>query len=225
MRKIYVTEKQLHEALGMSLTSLSYFNNNENGASVSQYDSEITVNGNITGETKTTMDKISKSKAPRSYFGARKRMATINCSIVSNKTNLFETNQDLVDKTYTIPDDLYTILKNNFNSVSNRRNIDGIKRLKNLINTRTINTSEMYRLKSDFERMDSKSEEYRLLGGTKMKRWIDQQLKTATTMSEHDKEVRSEVFDEKNVYIKPHEKPGTGTAHTVKKNNVQFNYE
>ena len=90
MRKIYVTEKQLHEALGMSL---SYLNNSENGASASHYDSEITVNGNITGETKTTMDKISKSKAPRSYFGARKRMATINCSIDSNKKKLFETTE------------------------------------------------------------------------------------------------------------------------------------
>lgn len=221
MRKIYVTEKQLHEALGMSL---SYLNNNENGASASHYDSEITVNGNITGETETTMDKISKSKAPRSYFGARKRMATINCSIDSNKKKLFETNQDLVDKTYTIPNDLYTILKNNFNSVSSKHNIDGIKRLKNLINARAINTSEMYRLKSDFERMDSKSDEYKLLGGTKMKRWIEQQLKTATTMSKHSKDVKHMLGDT-NAYIKKHQKTGTGTAHTVKKNNVQFNYE
>lgn len=221
MRKIYVTEKQLHEALGMSL---SYLNNNENGASVSQYDSEITVNGNITGETKTTMDKISKSKAPRSYFGARKRMTTINCSIESNKKKLFETNQDLVDKTYTLPNDLYNILKNNYKNVSKQHNIEGIKRLKNLINARVINTNEMYRLKNDFERMDSKSNEYRLLGGTKMKRWIEQQLKTATTMSKHSKDVKHMLGDT-NAYIKKHQKTGTGTAHTVKKNNVQFNYE
>lgn len=221
MRKIYVTEKQLHEALGMSL---SYLNNSENGASASHYDSEITVNGNITGETKTTMDKISKSKAPRSYFGARKRMATINCSIDSNKKKLFETNQDLVDKTYTIPNDLYNILKNNYASIGKQHNIEGIKRLKNLINARVINTNEMYRLKNDFERMDSKSDEYRLLGGTKMKRWIEQQLKTATTMSKHSKDVKHMLGDT-NVYIKKHQKTGTGTAHTVKKNNVQFNYE
>lgn len=221
MRKIYVTEKQLHEALGMSL---SYLNNSENGASASHYDSEITVNGNITGETETTMDKISKSKAPRSYFGARKRMATINCSIDSNKKKLFETNQDLVDKTYTIPNDLYNILKNNYASIGKQHNIEGIKRLKNLINARVINTNEMYRLKSDFERMDSKSDEYRLLGGTKMKRWIEQQLKTATTMSKHSKDVKHMLGDT-NAYIKKHQKTGTGTAHTVKKNNVQFNYE
>ena len=221
MRKIYVTEKQLHEALGMSL---SYLNNSENGASASHYDSEITVNGNITGETKTTMDKISKSKAPRSYFGARKRMATINCSIDSNKKKLFETNQDLVDKTYTIPNDLYNILKNNYASIGKQHNIEGIKRLKNLINARVINTNEMYRLKNDFERMDSKSDEYRLLGGTKMKRWIEQQLKTATTMSKHSKDVKHMLGDT-NAYIKKHQKTGTGTAHTVKKNNVQFNYE
>lgn len=221
MRKIYVTEKQLHEALGMSL---SYLNNSENGASASHYDSEITVNGNITGETETTMDKISKSKAPRSYFGARKRMATINCSIDSNKKKLFETNQDLVDKTYTIPNDLYNILKNNYASIGKQHNIEGIKRLKNLINARVINTNEMYRLKNDFERMDSKSDEYRLLGGTKMKRWIEQQLKTATTMSKHSKDVKHMLGDT-NAYIKKHQKTGTGTAHTVKKNNVQFNYE
>ena len=202
MRKIYVTEKQLHEALGMSLF---YLNNSENGASASHYDSEITVNGNITGETETTMDKISKSKAPRSYFGARKRMTTINCSIDSNKKKLFETNQDLVDKTYTIPNDLYNILKNNYASIGKQHNIEGIKRLKNLINARVINTNEMYRLKSDFERMDSKSEEYRLLGGTKMKRWIEQQLKTATTMSKHSKDVKHMLGDT-NAYIKKHKK-------------------
>lgn len=221
MRKIYVTEKQLHEALGMSL---SYLNNSENGASASHYDSEITVNGNITGETETTMDKISKSKAPRSYFGARKRMTTINCSIDSNKKKLFETNQDLVDKTYTIPNDLHDILKNNYASIGKQHNIEGIKRLKNLINARVINTNEMYRLKNDFERMDSKSDEYRLLGGTKMKRWIEQQLKTATAMSKHSKDVKHMLGDT-NAYIKKHQKTGTGTAHTVKKNNVQFNYE
>jgi hypothetical protein len=82
----------------------------------------------------------------------------------------------------------------------------------------------MYRLKSDFERMDSKSDEYRLLGGTKMKRWIEQQLKTATTMSKHSKDVKHMLGDT-NAYIKKHQKNGTGTAHTVKKNNVQFNYE
>jgi hypothetical protein len=217
MRKIYVTEKQLHEALGMSL---SYLNGNENGAPEYPYDREITVNGNITGDTETDTNKIAGEKAPRIPFGTRK----INCSIDSNKKKLFETNQDLVDKTYTIPDDLYTILKNNFNSVSSGHNIDGIKRLKNLINARTINTSEMYRLKSDFERMDSKSDEYRLLGGTKMKRWIEQQLKTATTMSKHSKDVKHMLGDT-NAYIKKHQKTGTGTAHTVKKNNVQFNYE
>jgi hypothetical protein len=82
----------------------------------------------------------------------------------------------------------------------------------------------MYRLKNDFERMDSKGDEYRLLGGTKMKRWIDQQLKTATTMSKHSKDVKHMLGD-KNAYIKNHQKTSTGTAHTVKKNNVQFNYE
>ena len=221
MRKIYVTESQLQEALGMSL---SYLNNTENGAPVSQYDSEITVNGNITGETKTNMDKISKSKAPRSYFGARKRMSTITCSKGFDKKKLFETNQDLVDKTYTIPNDLYNILSQNYKRVNGEKNIEGIKRLKNLINMRTINTNEMYRLKNEFENMDEKSGTFSLLGGTKMKRWIDQQLKTATSVSRHSKDVKHMLGDT-NAYIKKHQKTGTGTAHTVKKNNVQFNYE
>lgn len=221
MRKIYVTENQLQEALGMSL---SYLNNSENGASAFKYDSEITVNGDITGETETTLDKISKSKAPRSYFGARTRMTTITCSKDYGKKKLYETNQELVDKTYTIPNDLYDILKNNFNSIRSRRNVDGIKRLKNLINVRAINTSEMYRLKNYFNNIDEKSEEFKLLGGTKMKRWIEQQLKTATTMSQHSKDMKHELGDP-NAYIETHQKTGTGTAHTVKKNNVQFNYE
>ena len=82
MRKIYITEEQFNEALGMSL---SYFGGGDNGARTMPFDSEISVNGNLSGETKVTTDKISGERSPRTYYGARKSHTTINCSLEKKK--------------------------------------------------------------------------------------------------------------------------------------------
>lgn len=222
MRKIYITEQQLNEALGFSL---SYLNNNENGSKSNPFDSEITTDGNISNGTENTTDKINSKRTPRSYFGARKRHATINCDIFKNGNIINESNQDLEDKIYTIPNEIFNLLKLNYKTVKNKSNVKSIKRLKNLLNNRGIKNSEMYRLKNFFDKTSKNNDEFSLLGGVKMKQWIEQQLKNATTASKHSKDVKHNMGME-NAYIKKHNKnSGNGMAHTNKKNNIQFNYE
>ena len=222
MKKIYITEKQLKEALGLQL---SYLDNNENGSKSVPYDSEISINGDLSRDSKTTTDKITSKQTPRSYFGARKRHATINCNTNKNNSLINESNKDLQNKLYTIPDYLYNKLKINYNKSKNKKNVIGFKRLENLISNRDIKNSEMYRLKNHFSKIDKNNGEYFLLGGDEMERWIEQQLNIATSASKHSKDVKHDMGIE-NAYIKTHTKnSGNGMAHTKKNNKIQFNYE
>lgn len=221
MKRVYITKQQLEEALGVPYEQ---FNTNRNGSKTNIFDTEITVNGSISGDTKVTTDKIMGSKTPRNYFGARGTHSTIKCSIEKNNL-ISESNKDLENKIYTIPDNIYTLLKNNLNIYKNKKNVNGIKRLTNLVSNRNIKNSEMYRLKSYFQNIDEKSEEFNVLGGKKMKQWIDLQLKNATNASKFSKDVKHMMGD-KNAYIKKHNKENkNGKAHSVKKNNITFNYE
>lgn len=221
MRKIYVTESQIIEAFGVGL---SYLNNSDNTPQI-KADSEITTSGNISGKTEVTTDKINSRRSPRTYFGSRKTPNTIvKCSVEKKKT-LNESNKDLENNIYEIPDELYRILQQNLRNVSNKKNVEGIMRLKNLVNNRSISYNEMYRLKNHFENTSKQNSDYNLLGGEKMKRWIEQQLKSSTTMSKNSKDVKH-MMGMENAYISKHNKnSGNGQAHTEKKNNVSFNFE
>lgn len=218
MKKIFITEEQLDEIL-------SYLNSGDSGIKNNDYDSEIFVNDKIGDggiSEPTTTDKISKQRCPRTYFGARKTHSTINCSVESKET-LNETNSDLVDKKYRIPNKIYSTLKSNLNN--SKTNIKGSKRLNNLVNMREISTNEMYRLLNNFNTIEKNSEEYNLLGGDEMKRWIELQLKNAKNASRDSKYTKKELgFD--NAFLKKHNKTANnGGAHTKKNNTVKFTYE
>ena len=217
MKKIYVTEAQLKGAFGMAL---SYFKSGENGAKEAPFDSEISVNGELSGETNITTDKTASEITPRTYYGARKRHS-INCSV--EKKTLSESNKELVDNTYQIPEKLYKTLCANHNRVKNNSNIKGIQRLGNLVNNRAISYNEMYRLKNYFENLPQNDSEYILLGGNEMVRWIDQQLKSSTSSSKNTKEIKK-MLGMKNVYQKEGgtKNSGNGQAHSKK---PTFNYE
>ena len=217
MRKIYVTESQITEVFGMEL---SYFNEPSNIPEV-KADNEVTTGGKIDNGTEITTDKIKRS--PRTYFGSRKTPNTvIKCSL--EKKNLTESNKDLVNNRYQIPEKSYKTLCANYNRVKNNTNIKGAQRLKNLVNNKVISYNEMYRLKNYFENLPQNDNEYVLLGGNEMVRWIDQQLKSDTSISKNSKEVKH-MMGMENPFITKHSKNSrNGQAHT-KKNGVAFNYE
>lgn len=221
--KIRITEKQLNEVLGVNM---SYLNPNDSGVVKGDYDSQISVSDEMTDDTPTPTvgDRISKSRAPRSYFGSRRRHAPIKCSKSCGDNIITETNQELVDKKYIIPDNIMKNLQNNLTINQNKKNVDGIMRLKNLVNMKNITTGELYRLNNYFNNANKDDYEYKMLGGDEMKRWVEQQIKTATNISRNSKEVKKEIGI-KNAFIKNHTKSGSGTAHSNKNNGISFSYE
>ena len=223
--KIIITEKQLTEVLGVDSAYLNINADNNGGMPTSNSDSEIFVSDKMDGKIPepSTTDKIAKQKSPRSYFGATKRKSIVQCNIDKKKEELTESNKDLVNKKYTIPEHLFTILKGNLNNASN--GIDGVKRLKNILSMRSLSTNEMYRIRNRFNNLSDNDSEYHLLGGDEMKRWIEGQLKTAKNISRTSKEVKRDMGFE-NPFIKSHTKDnGNGKAHTKKNSGVSFNYE
>lgn len=101
---------------------------------------------------------------------------------------------------------------------------NGIRRLKNLVDMRSLSTGEMYRIRNKFNNIDTKSEEYRLIGGDEMRRWIEKELENAKSSSYSSKKTKSDLGIE-NAFISNHSKQGkNGMAHTRKNNNVTFTY-
>lgn len=215
MRKIYVTESQITEVFGMGL---SYFNGPSNIPEI-KADSDVTTGGKIDKGTKITTDKIKKYS--RTYFGPRK---VIRCSL--EKKNLTESNKELVNNRYQIPEKLYKTLCANYNRVKNNTNIKGAQRLNNLVNNKAISYNEMYRLKNYFENLPQNDDEYILLGGNEMVRWIDQQLKSDTTTSKNTKKAK-EMLGMRNVYQKEGgtKNSGNNKAHSKKNDLITFNFE
>jgi hypothetical protein len=218
MKKIYITEKQLNEIIGVDL---SYLNRSEGNRPVTIGDEEIFTTDNVDVDTEDpTTDKIAKSKYPRSYYGAKKRNITLNCSMDKKKIN--ESNQDLVDKYYNIPNKLYKLLKNNLSQYSG--DISGIKRLKNLIDMKSLSTNEMYRIKNKLSSLEKDSDEYNLIGGDEMLRWVDKELKHAKNVSYNRKKINKDLGRE-NSFISSHNKnSNNGKGHT-KNGGVTFKYE
>ena len=220
--KIIISEKQLHEILGVDSayldTSISADIVMDNSA-----DKEIFVADKIDGKlpTPSTTDKISKKRVPRSFFGSPKY--SLRCSKNRDSEILNEENKDLKDKTYTMPDQIYNILKSNLNTYSGNSD-KGIRRLKNMVDMRSLTTGEMYRVRNKLNSLNKDSEEYKLIGGTKMLNWIDNQLKSAKDISQTSKEVKKDLGIN-NAFISSHNKEGkNGKAHTPK-NGVTFTYE
>jgi hypothetical protein len=219
--RIKITERQLNEVLG---ANLMYLDTKTDDISRGNADNDITVNDKTDIEaTPTTGDDISKMRSPRGHYGARKRIGTINCSKNNEKDLISETNQELEDKTYTIPTHLLNTLKNNMNKCMGS-DVKGQQRLNNLINTKNITYGEMYRLKNHFNNINKEDKEYMLLGGNEMERWVNQQLDTSMAIS-HNSKVLKKNLGMENAFIKKHQKTGTGTSHSQKSNNVSFDYE
>lgn len=222
--KIIISEKQLTEVLGVDTAYLNMPNSNSDIISNNNGDSEIFVSDKIDGKMPipSTTDKIANKRVPRSYFGSPKY--NLRCSEINNGEVLNEENQDLKDKTYTIPNKLYGILKNNLSSYKGSEN-RGIRRLKNMIDMHSLTTGEMYRVRNKLNSLAPESDEYKLIGGSEMLRWIDKELKSAKNISQTSKEVKRDLGME-NAFIKKHDKESyNGKAHSNKNNNVTFTYE
>lgn len=219
---IIITEKQLNEVLGVYLD----LGSNDGELKKGNYDSEV-----LTSEkpdkglpkTNTTDQKAhsSVSRLPLGY-STRHAAVSVRCSLENEGEVINESNRDLEGKTFALPQKLFELLSANLKAREHLTNVDGIMRLKNILNMKGIKTGEMYRLRNFFKNADTKSDEYQMLGGKEMERWIEQQLKVATDMSAQSKDIKL-MLGYKNSHLKSAPKEhGNGQGHSEK---VTFTYE
>lgn len=228
MKKIIFNKRQVTEVVGADFSYLSKDNDDFN-----EYigDTEIVTTSQISGEENgdpLTTDKYAKELAPRFFYGHRDVRGTLSCS-KKNKKSIVESNKDLENKTFKIPDELFSYLKNLLVKYQKQKNEKGYKRLTNLVNDRNITSTEMYRLKNFFNSSNNKDIEYNIIGGDKLKNWVNRELNSATDISFRNKDIKRNMGDT-NAFIKSHDKEyGNDGAHSTisqkTEKNVKFSYE
>ena len=120
---------------------------------------------------------------------------------------LTETNNDLKNRVFPIPDGVRKILRQTLKNYNGDKTVDGYKRLNNLLSMDNISYYEMKRIKNFFDNYKGtdKSTEFILNGGEPMKTWVNDTLGLATK-AVHDFKQTKKDNGVNNAFIKPHEK-------------------
>jgi len=116
-------------------------------------------------------------------------------------------NKDLVDRMFKIPQGLYDELKGIDEKYRGKEDIKGMQRLRNLLSDEKLTYSEMKRLKNYFDTYsgDKSDDEFKLNGGDRMLKWINNALKVARDAVKNVKNAKKEA-GMSNTHIKSHEK-------------------
>ena len=132
-------------------------------------------------------------------------------------------NSDLKGRTFPLPDGIRKLLKEILNNYDGDRNVEGYKRLNNILDMKTISYQEMKRLKNYFDNFngDINSDEYKLNGGDALKTWVNNTLNTATTSIRNFKQAKKEAGIP-NAFIKSHNKDRQ-THNKLKPTQAKFN--
>jgi hypothetical protein len=90
-------------------------------------------------------------------------------------------NSELQGKTFDIPENLKKHLKKIFNAYTGAKNIEGYKRLEELVNKDSVSYEQLKLIKNFFDNYSGnrKGTTYLLNGGTIMKNWVDLSLNNA----------------------------------------------
>ena len=120
---------------------------------------------------------------------------------------LTEENRELSNRTFPIPDNVRKLLSRTLAEYKGDKDVDGYKRLNNLLSSDTISYQEMKRIKNFFDNYmgTEESQEYILNGGEPMKNWVDNTLKLSTKAIHDFKQAKKDAGAD-NAFIRPHEK-------------------
>lgn len=118
-----------------------------------------------------------------------------------------EENSELRHRKFSLPDGIRKQLQNTLKNYNGDKNVDGYKRLNNILQMDGVSYNEMRRIKNFFDHYagTDKSAEYILNGGEPMKLWVNNTLYTATKAINDYKQAKKDA-GEQNAFIKPHEK-------------------
>lgn len=116
-------------------------------------------------------------------------------------------NKDLKNRQFPLPKGVRKYLASLLKNYNGDKDIDGYKRLNNVLAMDGIKYQEMKRLKNYFDNFqgDINSDEYKLNGGDVIKTWVNNTLNTATTALRDFKQAKKDAGIS-NAFIKPHDK-------------------
>lgn len=224
-KTIIISERQLNEILG---ADSSYLDNMEGDFQEYNGNTEISVNGKLSdksdGEPITGDDFASKLARHDIWTGrGRSYGLVVNCA-TNKKKKIVEANQSGKNRSWVIPDKIYSQLKQNLQMYNGDKNAPGYDRLNNLINKRDVEFSEMENLKDFFDN-DAKNDpnHFNLIGGIEMQRWVDNTLNSFRSAIASDKANRA-AMGFQNVYQKVGgtKDSGNGQAHSPKNSNITY---
>ena len=116
-------------------------------------------------------------------------------------------NSDLKNKTYVCPDEVISELEIALASYQSGGDTKGYKRAKNIVDNPKISYQQMKRMKNYFDHYegDGTDEEFKLNGGSLMKKWVNKALGDDR---ENLNKIKSAQRDggKDNAFIKTHEK-------------------
>ncbi len=130
-------------------------------------------------------------------------------------------NSLLQGKSWDIPEELHSHLRRTMNAYKGDKNVEGYKRLEELIKEPKISYEQLKRVKNFFDNhsnvdymADKKaSTPFILNGGNKMKYWVNKTLEDARGNIQSKKDVQKNAGTAiSNTHIKTHEKKGISTS-------------
>lgn len=114
-------------------------------------------------------------------------------------------NSDLKGQSFIIPEDIKSHLNSLIQSFGGNENAKGYQRLKGLVDAESISYEQMKRIKNYFDHANiddpNESEEYRLNGGERMEKWVNDELDSERFQIHRNKQIRSDA-GEKNQFKK-----------------------
>lgn len=114
-------------------------------------------------------------------------------------------NSSLKNNNYQCPPELLKHLESTYRKYRGDEHNPGVKKLKNIINTKELSYDQMKKMKSFFENNDEKNDEYTLNGGNKMNKWVDKELGKSRDAIHQVKKTRMDAGEE-NQFKKTHTK-------------------
>jgi len=117
-------------------------------------------------------------------------------------------NSSLQNKTFSIPDKVFNRVSQMLKKIKvNDKQAKGVKRANDLINNKEISYSQMKRLKHYFDNYsgDGTDDEFKLIGGTITKKWVDDTLSQDRESIKKIKKSRMDAGEE-NQFLKTHSK-------------------
>ena len=181
-KTIIISQKQLNEIVG---TNTSYLEMADSDFNEFNAHTEVSTGGKLSikqDSNPVTTDAFASKKAKNPSWSNNgiTRPLPLTCS--KKKTKILEANQEGEHRTWYIPDEIYDTLNYNRNNFNGDKNAEGWDRLNNLINKRDVSYHEMRRLKNFFDNDATKQvDHYKLIGGDKMKNWVNQSLTNFTS--------------------------------------------